>query len=63
MVRRAYDLESCPLQVIHVSTALLHIVISLANTFQAIENTEDLDLNAVVDVLHSGPLYASQLQK
>jgi len=63
LVRKAYELESFSLQMIHVCTALLHIIIFWANAFGAMENENDFDENMTMDLLHTSPLHAASLRR
>jgi hypothetical protein len=66
-LQRAYNLEFLPL---HVSRALLHLVVSLANTLAGVFNEEDslitegfTELDNVGALLKVAPIIASNLQR
>jgi len=65
-LQRAYNLELLPLQAIHVSRALYHLVISLARALGGVFNegdmliTEELtERDNVGDVLRVAPIISS----
>jgi hypothetical protein len=70
LLQRAYNLELLPLQAIHVSRALYHLVISLAKALEGVFNEEDTvitdeltERDNVGDVLRIAPTIADSLQR